>query len=352
MRGDLARAEQLFRAVATQDAGNAGAHANLGVIAMRRGNWRVALTELKTAERLAPGVPGVRLNIGLAYYRQGDYRAAIAPFQSVVHDLPQSVQARFLLGLCYFLTESYREAATALRPLWNSESDNLSYLYVLSVAADESGEHALEDHAAARLLRVGGNSPEVHLLIGKADLARMANDAAIRELESAAHANSRLPFVHFYLGVAYRRMHNFARAKQEFQQDLAIDPDIAYTYDELGTVCSYLQQNTAAEKYFQEALRLDSRLASSYYGLAKAEAQEKRYTPALAALAKAARLDSHSASIHYLRGQVLMAMGKRPEAQSEFQIAARMQRSVRDELLREISGAKLPNPEIRTQELR
>ena len=341
-RNNLDEAEKDFRQVLSLDPNNAGAHANLGVIAERRKQWTRALAELKAAEKLAPGVPGVRLDIGLVYYRQGDYPSAIAPLRSVVRDEPQSTQARYLLGLCYFFTEHYAEALQALEPLWNQESKDMTYLYVISVASDKANQRALENRAVAQLLAVGGDSPEMHLLMGKTDLARLANHRAIAELERAAQGNPRLPFVHFYLGIAARRLHDFARAKAEFLKDLMIDPDVPYTYDELGLVCSYLQQNQEARRYYRKALRLDPRLASAYYGLAEIGLREKQYDEALNALDQAGKLDPHSASVYYLRGRVLLGMGRRAQAQSQFETAARMQKAVRDELQHEISGAKLP----------
>jgi Tfp pilus assembly protein PilF len=80
--------------------------------------------------------------------------------------------------------------------------------------------------------------------------------------------------------------------------------------------------------------------------LAKIFLQKGRYAEALAALDTAGRLDSKSASVHYLRGRVLQAWGHGEDAQSEFAISASMQKSARDELEREVSGERLPNPEI------
>ena len=65
--GDLADAERDFRAVLSKDPSSAGAHANLGVVYMRRKEWSQALIELRAAEKLAPSVPGIRLNICLLY---------------------------------------------------------------------------------------------------------------------------------------------------------------------------------------------------------------------------------------------------------------------------------------------
>jgi len=100
----LDEAEKHFRAVLAANPQLAGAYANLGVVYMRRKQWKPALAMLDKAEYLAPDVAGIRLNIGLVHYRQNDFRSAIPAFASVVKDAPDSFQARYLLGLCYFLT--------------------------------------------------------------------------------------------------------------------------------------------------------------------------------------------------------------------------------------------------------
>ena len=166
-RGDLSAAEKNFRQVLAAEPGNVGAHGNLAVVYMRRREWKPALAELRAAERLAPKMPGIRLNIGLVYYRQADYRHAIAPFESVLRD-QESGQARYLLGLCYFFTEQYADAARTLQPLWPQESENLNYLYVVSIAANMAGLVELDQQATARLIEVGQDKATFHLIIGKA----------------------------------------------------------------------------------------------------------------------------------------------------------------------------------------
>lgn len=343
------QAAAAFRRVIRLDPSNAGAFANLGVAEMREKRWREALADLERARALAPAVAGIRLNIGLVYYMQGKYEEAIPEFAPVVAANPAVAQPRYLLGLCYFYTGRYQLALHELEPLWPQESKNLGYLYVLSVAADESGEHALEATAAARLLQVGAGSPEMHLLVGKAHLVREENESALGELREAARADPSLPFVHFYLGIAYRRLNKFAAAKAQFIQDLAQHPNSAYTLDELGAVSSDLQQSVDAARYYREALSIDPGLASSYYGLAKLGLISKRYSLALQNLDRAGRIDPKSASVHYLRARVLQAMGRKHAAASEFATAAAMQRAVEDKLQREISGKTLPSPDAASQ---
>jgi len=345
-RGDLTAAEKDFRAVLAAEPDNIGAHGNLAVVLMRRKAWNAALAELRAAERLAPKMPGIRLNIGLVYYRQADYPQAIAPFESVLRDQPDSTQARYLLGLCYFFTERYPDAAQTLEPLWPRESGNLNYLYVVSIAANKAGLAELDQRATARLIEVGENSAEFHLIVGKAHVARGIYDRALDEFSQAARIDPRLPFVHYFLGTVYRRQNELEAAKREFLQDAAIEPEVAYNYDALGAVCYTLNQIPEAERYFKDALRLDSRQAASDFGLAKIYKQQGKYAAALEALRAAGAIDPQSSSVHYLRGQVLFAMGRRVDAKTEFNAAVRLKQATRDELEREMSGQHPPDPHL------
>ncbi|MGA2740257.1 MAG: tetratricopeptide repeat protein [Bryobacteraceae bacterium] len=348
--GDLAAAEKDFRAVLAAEPENVGAHGNLAVVYMRRKEWSAALSELHAAERLAPQISGIRLNIGLVYYRQADYQRAIEPFESVVHDHPDSVQARYLLGLCYFFKERYAEAAQTLEPLWPRESENLNYLYVVSIAANKAGLTELDRRAATRLIEVGHDSAEFHIIVGKAHVNARMYDRAMEEFQQAARIDPKLPLVHYFLGTEYRRQNDFEHARQEFLKDIAIAPDVAYDYDELGAVCYALNMIPDAERYFKEALRLDPGLGTSDYGLAKLYKQQGKYAAALEALRAAGAIDPQSASIYYLRGQVLSALGRRPEAKLQFDEAARLRQATRDELERKISGQQPADPQLAGQD--
>lgn len=345
-RGDLTAAEASFQQVLALNPNEPGAHLNLGVIAMRRKKWDSALTELRAAEKLAPQVAGIRLDIGLVHFRQYDFRGAIGPLESVVRDMPDSVQARHLLGLCYFFSERHADAVKALEPIWAQESEKLDYLYVVAIAAEKAGRTDLQQQALQHMLAVGKNSAELHLFVGKGYLQEQDDERAIGELERAVAIDPKLPFVHYSLGVAYRRRHDLERAKAEFQKDVAIEPDVAFNYDQLGAVCADLQQSGEAVRYFTEALRRDGHLASSQFGLAKIYREQGKYREALAALDAAGKLDPNSASVHYLKGQILVRLGRRADGQTEFQAATKMRRVETDRLEREVSGQSFLDPQL------
>ena len=344
--GRIEEAERDFQQVLAMDSKVAGAYANLGVIQMRRKQWAPALEMLDKAEGLAPKIPGIRLNIGLVYFRQNDFRSAIPPFESVVKEAPDSYQARYLLGLCYFFNDRWGDAIGAMEPLWGQASGQLNYLYVLGIAAYKAKNSALEEKALGRLVEIGENSPEFHLLMGKARLNREEYDEAVRELTAAAQGDPKLPFVHFNLGLAYAHKREFERARAEFQKNIEIEPDVAFAYEQLGSVEATLGNEDESAKNYRQALKLNGQSVSAHMGLAKIEEHRQHYALALAELDRVIRLDSGYASARYLRGQVLTRMGREKDGRAELAVAARMLNAQRAARQKELEGGGVPSPEL------
>ncbi len=345
-QNQLDEAERDFRRLIIQNPEIGGAYANLAVVYMRRKQWAEALDMLRKAEHLMPAVPGIRLNIGLAYYRQNEFLKAIPFFESVLHDQPDSTQARHLLGLCYFFTDRWADAATTLEPLWTQDSAQLSYLYVLSISAHRAAMKELDERATTQLIKTGDGSPEFHLFMGKAHLNLEQYDLAVSDFQAAARADPRLTFVHFNLGLAYLKKQDYEHARDEFLKDAAVEPDLSYNYDELGDVYALLQQDSNAEKSYKEALRRDPRMVNSYIGLAKVYQREGKYAEALVEIDSAGKLDSGRTDIHYVRGQILIHMGRKEEGKKELEASVRIDNERRAERQKQTENGTLPSPEL------
>jgi Flp pilus assembly protein TadD len=345
--GDLAAAESAFRRVLSLDPQSGSAYANLGVIAMRRKQWDHALALLQKAEQLAPRMSGIRLNIGLVKYRRGDYAGAVAPLASVVRDQPDSTQARYLLGLCHVFTEHYNDAVAVLEPLWPQMSNDFTYLYVLGIAAHNAGKGELDEKALSRLLEVGGQTPEFHLILGKAYLNREETDKAITELEEAASANTNLPFAHFSLGVAYMKKEDYQRAEAEFRKDIAIEPDLPDNYEQLGLLYLQLQKDDEADHSFRQALRYNARMPVSLLELGRLYQRQGKNRQALAFLDSAEKLAPDNQNIHYIRGQILLRLGRREEARAELATSKRLVNASLNKQRAKYGDAPVPNPELK-----
>ncbi len=347
--GHLDEAERDFRRVLAADPQAGGAYANLGVVYMRRKQWPQALEMLRTAERLLPEVAGIRLNIGLAYYRQNDFLKAIAPLESVVRDQPDAVQPRYLLGECYFFAERWANAADSLAPLWPQESTEPLYLYMLSMSAHKAGKKELDEKAWAQLLNTGEGRPEFYLLMGKEHLQLEQYDLALSELQAAAKADPKLPFVHFNLGLTFLKKQDYEHARDEFLKDVSLEPDLALNYEELGETYSLLQQDANAEGNFREALRRDPRFLNAWAGLAKTYQREEKYPQALSAIDQANKIDPGRTDLHYLRGQILVHLGRREEGKKELELAVRIDDEKRAARQKQVETETVPSPELMQQ---
>ena len=344
--GNLDLAEREFKLVVAANPDVAGAYANLGVIHMRRKEFPQALAMLRKAEKLAPEVAGIRLNIGLAYFRQNDFAHAIQPFESVLQQAPDSFQPRYLLGLCYFFTDRWTDTISALEPLWDKASDQLNYLYVVDIAAYKSKNQPLEEKAGTRLVAIGEGSPEFHLLMGKAHLNRGEFDEAIKDLDAAAKADPKLPFVHFNLGLAYLRKQDPDHARAEFHKDIASNPESPFSYEQLGDLESNAGNDEEAARNYRNAIKFSPQLLVARMGIAKIEERRKHYPQALNELDEVIRIDSGDASAHYLRGQVLVRMGRDKEGREELAAAAKMLNEQRAARHKELEGDTVPSPEL------
>src|SRR5467141_3023408 len=347
--GDLDVAEAAFRRVLAADPRAGSAYANLGVIAMRRQDWDHAIALSRKAEKLEPKMAGIRLNIGLVEYRRGNYTAAIAPLSSVLRDQPDSQQARYLLGLCQVFTKKYAEAVTVLEPLWPEKSGDVLYLYLIDIAAVESGQKELDEKILSRMIAIGGGTAEFHLILGKAYLNRDEVGEAKAELERAADGNPDLPFLHLNLGITYMRSGENERAEAEFRRDIALEPDLADNYEQLGVLYSRMQRDEDAEKSFRESLNRDAKSAGAYLGLAKLYQKQNKPQPALKMIDTALSLSPDIHGGHFLRGRILMQLGRQREARVEFAAA---QKGMEGRLNKERESQeddRVPNPELTRQ---
>jgi tetratricopeptide (TPR) repeat protein len=347
--GDLQLAEKNFSAVIVLDPRSGSAYANLGVIAMRRKQWDHALALLQKAHKLEPQMSGIELNIGLVQFRRANYAAAVEPLSSVVRDQPDSQQARYLLGLCQVFTEQYTDALATLEPLWSEMSADVMYLYVLDIAAQSAGEHDLDEKALKRMLQIGGNTAEYHLILAKAYLNREETDKALAELTQASAANPHLPFLHFNFGLAYVRAGDNDRAESEFRQDIAVQPDLPDNYEQLGFLYSHLQRNDEAEKCFRDALRYDPKRTAALLGLTKLYLQEQKYKQAVTAADSALKLTPDSQNAHFMRGQALIREGRRQEGLRELAAAQKLLESRLDKYRAAVRENRVPNPELTQQ---
>ena len=81
-------------------------------------------------------------------------------------------------------------------------------------------------------------------------------------------------------------------------------------------------------------------------GLARLYQRQGKYAPALSELDSAGKMDPNGYNIHFLRGQVLLRLGRQQEGRAELDAATRLLNASRAQRQKELGTEPLPNPEL------
>src|SRR5207245_6355668 len=187
------------------------------------------------AKALSPDVSGIRLNLGLGYFRKHQFKLAASNFGDVISSDPNNLQARYLKGICDFMMDDFHAAIAAFEPIQIAEQDDLEYLFMLGTSYGMLKRTDDSLRVFQRMIEAGGDTPHLHLLLGKAYLALSQLDNAAVELKRATE-NPSLPFAHYYLGVLNRQQGRLDLAATEFEKEIEIAPGNPSAYKDLAEI--------------------------------------------------------------------------------------------------------------------
>jgi tetratricopeptide (TPR) repeat protein len=109
-KGDVARAEDLYRGVLRGNPDYTQALVNLGVILKEHGRYDAALSLYKRAQTLTPNDHRIAMNIGNTLLLQGDYLAALECFESLIATAIKSADVYYNRGLVLHALHRFPEA--------------------------------------------------------------------------------------------------------------------------------------------------------------------------------------------------------------------------------------------------
>ena len=134
-----------------------------------------------------------------------------------------------------------------------------------------------------------------------------------------------LPLAHFTRGEFYVYKADYAKAAQEFEKELVINPGYAPALTRLGDVWWRLERYDDAEKVLQRSIWLDSTTSEPHVIMGKVLVRKGQFALAERALRRAIAMDPNSYTAHYFLGRVYRETGRPDEAEREMGIAGRIQ---------------------------
>ncbi|MBV9222531.1 MAG: tetratricopeptide repeat protein [Acidobacteriaceae bacterium] len=286
------------------------------VFAQTTGQADASFSELQQAAKRFPQDARIQYNLGLALFHKGRLREAVAPLKKAAADPALTEEAHFLLGADYFEEKDYAAAIAELRQL-DPSIQRERVLYMLEESNRRTGRLDEAKASFHELITNYSDSAWTHYLLGNAYEDQQELDKAIQEYKQALAKDPSTPNAEFAIGYLYWRQSDAENAREWLEKEAAKGCHSLANYY-LGEISRAEKDLPKAESLYRRSLACDGSNSNAHLRLGMLLEEEKRYEEALAQLKEATRLAPDIGSGHYHLASVYRSLGRKAEAQIEF----------------------------------
>ncbi|HTT22101.1 MAG TPA: tetratricopeptide repeat protein [Candidatus Sulfotelmatobacter sp.] len=263
-----------------------------GTEAENRGDLTQAITDFTKATEVDPPSAAAFLKLGDAYMQKHDYSAAVPSLKRAAELAPDSIPVHQLLGYA-LLSQGYASEAI---PHFEIAHDSAA-LGVAQLQADRPAEAIVSLKDA---LAKNPNDPDLIYYIGRAGaaLASESSDRILTEFPETARG-------HQTLGQNYYASRMFPEAQKDYEQAVALRPDLPGLHLELGEIYAATAQWTKAEEEFRAEIKLQPGSAEAAYRLGGALLQQGKMGDAAEELRRSDTLRPNMPETLYALGRAL-----------------------------------------------
>lgn len=251
--GELEKAIQEYQAFLAVRPERTDARSNLGAALARLGRYQEAIEQYQRALLLDSRNPDIRFNLAVAYYKTARVTFAAQELEKIRALQPTQQNATLLLADCYLQMGEYQKVIAMLAPYEEKFPQDKALAYLLGTALLRDKQVEKGQQQIEKIMR-GGESAEVHMLLGTTYLLTGDTANAAKELAAAAKLNPKLPTVHAFYGRALTMTGNTDQAKEEFRLELENNPHDFDANLQMGIILKQEQNPEPALAYFQRAL--------------------------------------------------------------------------------------------------
>jgi len=343
-RGDLNRAEALFREHVRQFPGSAEGWSNLAAVHARRGQYSEAVPLYERALKADPKLTQVHFNLAVSLGQLKRYADAAAHLRIFLKSYPNEARARQLLGLCLMESGDPRGALEELEKSYRLNPNDGSILYALAYVHARGGD---ENQAAAYLAKTESNPVQAKLIEGLllyrrgmwAEAKEVFSEVVRRkpDFQPAVAALGRLELLE----------RNDPAAIALLERAIDLNPQDAESTYQLGVLYDRNGDSERGKKLLQRAASLRAGYGDPHYQLGRIYQREGDLKKAVEELELARKLLPEQEAVRMALGRVYQAMGRAAQAKAEFDEVRRLKARVveRDRLRVESDTLMKEGPE-------
>jgi tetratricopeptide (TPR) repeat protein len=309
----------------------AAAHNGIGLLQAQARKFSRAAQEFAKARAADPSLEDINFNLGLAAYKAEQYKEAIEPLEQELKIHAGNRAAKQLLGLSYFMVENYPRASDLLSEVISSQPPEVGLYYTLALSLIKQNRQEAADRVIQQMVLIGGNTPQLHILLGQAYYERGETTKAVDELNGALALDVRLSLAHHYLGLIQLKAGKFDEAAQEFETELKQNPNDVEAKYNLAFVLLASQKTDRGISLMREVIQSKPDYADAYYELGKALLGREDVKGAVENLEAAVKLKPDRSYSHYQLGRAYLTAGRKADGEQQLDLARQLKEKERSQ---------------------
>jgi tetratricopeptide (TPR) repeat protein len=291
-------AEELFIRAIQKKPDFAPARAHLGLLYVQKGRTEESIPQLRQALRI-----------------DASRRDASDALVRILQD-----QAGVAVG-----SGDYPKALPLLTEAEKCAPDNPDLLFQLGTVELQMSlwENAVETFQ--RTLKLRANNPLALYNLGRAFMGLSRFDNARQQFARYVEARPDDASGHCALGMTLAALESTQEAREQFERSIVLAPEQTESYFRLGLIELNVKDLDEAAANFHQVLTRDSKHAGALSALGRVAFEQKHYSEAIDLLQRAIACDDSLREAHYYLGLTFVRVGRREEADTQLQIATRLE---------------------------
>ena len=294
-------------------------HFTLGVLLASEKQYRPALLELEKADTLQPETLEILYDLGQAYLRTGEYAKAELVLNRAAKLKSDSPETLYLLAQVYQQESRPVDALDLLVRAHKLAPENTDIIFLL--ARVSMSENYFED--AIPLLesgvKIAPQRADLRAALGESYFKAEKTEKAIEEFEKLIELDPTAQSYAF-MGISYRRLGRFDKAREYFLAGLKRDPHNASCLFNIGYIEERQGHQARAEELFQQALRSNPDFSEAQLELADLRIANKRFEEAAVLLRRYVRISREPASGYYKLAMVEKSLHQTEASQRDLKV--------------------------------